>query len=437
MRSTRSVSHGHQKPIFHLGYPSCHNRFVKTLTPKHKWTFRARFRSCAFGWKASRLACQRLKEAVAEIRKVSKADLVTAADGAVILMEKIWLALEHVDSSSGALGGAVGWTLNELLPMVIDAPAERETRDRWLDRLYQAIQEDGVDYLYLVQERWGELCGSVEVASHWADGFLPQLKAAWTDPRPGSYLRETSMCLSSLLAAGRHEELLNVLALQRFPFWSDRKFGVQALLAQDRIEEALAYAEASRGRNEPDIAIDSACETILLDAGRAAEAYQRYALTANVSSTGLATFRMIAKKYPAHNPKQILLDLAESSGDPGRWFAAAKDAGFLDLALLFAQTGSTDARTLSRASRDLLEKDARFCLLVGHRAIQRMLDGYGYDLIGNDVLDAYDHFMKAAEKLGVTKDARNDVLSMATSAERKGSPLAGVLIHRCSTGSLL
>jgi hypothetical protein len=346
---------------------------VGSTQPKHKWTFRARFRSRALGWKASRLACQRLKEAVTEIKRVAKADPVTAADGAVTLMERIWPALEHVDSSSGALGGAVGWTLNELLPIVIDAPADRETRDRWLDRLYQAIQEDGVDYLYLVQERWGDLCGSAELASHWADEFLPQLKATWTDPRPGSYLRETGMCLSSLLAAGRHEELLDVLTLQRFPFWSDRKFGVQALLAQGQIEEALAYAEASREKNEPDIAIDAACERILLDAGRGEEAYERYALTANVSSTGLATFRMIARKYPAHDPKQILLDLAESSGDPGRWFAAAKDAGVLDLALYFAQTGSTDPRTLSRASRDLCEKDAKFSLQAGHIAVQRML----------------------------------------------------------------
>jgi hypothetical protein len=245
------------------------------------------------------------------------------------------------------------------------------------------------------------------------------------------------MCLSSLLAAGRHEELLDVLALQRYPFWFDRKFGVQALLAQGRVEEALAYAEASRGLNQPDGAIDAACERILLDAGRETEAYEKYALTANVSSTGLATFRMIARKYPTRDPKRILLDLAESSGDPGRWFAAAKDADFLDLALQFAQTGSTDPRTLSRASRDLLEKDARFCLQVGRRALQRMLDGYGYDLIGNDVLDAYDHFMKAAEKLGVAEDARNDVLSMATNAERKGSPFASILIRRCLPDSRL
>jgi hypothetical protein len=72
--------------------------------PKHKWTFRGRFRYRAFGWKASRLACQRLKEAVTEIKKVAKADLITAADGAVTLMEKIWPALEFVDSSTCSLG---------------------------------------------------------------------------------------------------------------------------------------------------------------------------------------------------------------------------------------------------------------------------------------------------------------------------------------------
>ena len=69
---------------------------------------------------------------MAEIKKFAKADPVTAANGAVILMEKIWPALEQVDSSSGALGGSVGWTLAELLPIVVEAPADRKTRDEWL-----------------------------------------------------------------------------------------------------------------------------------------------------------------------------------------------------------------------------------------------------------------------------------------------------------------
>jgi hypothetical protein len=399
---------------------------VKPPQAKHKWTFKARFRSRAFGYTGSNLACHRLKEAVAEIKKLAKSDPVQAAEGAVFLMEKIWPALEQVDSSSGSLGSTVYWALTELLPIVIDAQADRKTRDRWLDRLYQAIQEDGVDYLDRVKDDWGPLCGSVEMASQWADQFLPLLKTVWSDPRPGNYLRETVMCLSCLLAAGRHTELFEVLALHRRQDWNDRKFGVRALLAEGMTEKALDYAEGSRGLNQPDAAIDAACERILLEGGRDAEAYEKYGLTANESSTGLATFRRISKKYPAIDPRRILLDLAESCGDRGRWFAAAKDAGMLDLALHFAQTGSTDPRTLSRAARDLIETDARFCLQVGRIALQRMADNYGYDLTGLDVMEACTHFIRAAEKLGVAEDARNDVLSMGANAKR-GSTFANAL----------
>lgn len=39
---------------------------------KHKWTFASRFRSGAYGWKASRLASKRIREAVSEIKKASR-----------------------------------------------------------------------------------------------------------------------------------------------------------------------------------------------------------------------------------------------------------------------------------------------------------------------------------------------------------------------------
>ena len=361
------------------------------MAAKHSWEFKSRLRSRTFGWRGSHLACQRLKEAVAEIKRVARTDPVTAGDGVVTLMERIWPAFQNIDTSSGALGGAVYWAQEELLPIAIEAPADRKTRDRWLDRLWQAIEDDGVDYLSLVQDRWGELCGSREVACRWADRFLGVLRTAWSDPRPGNYVRGTSVCLSTLLAAGRHQELLGVLSLQRFPFWGYRKFGLQALLSEGRMDDALAYAEASRGLNQPEATIDAACEKTLLDLGRVDEAYEKYALTANASSTGLATFRAIVRKYLGHDPEKILLDLATSSGEPGRWFAAAKDAGFLDRALEFAEKGRTDPRTLSRAARDFLKKDARFSLEVGRLAIQRILEGYGYELTGIDVLDAFDH----------------------------------------------
>ena len=396
----------------------------------HTWTFKPRLRSRAFGWKGSHLACQRLKEAVAEIKKVARVDPVTAADGVVCLMERIWPAFKDIDTSSGALGGAVNWAQDESLPILIEAPADRKTRDKWLDRLWQAIRDDGVNYLWMVEDRWGELCCSSEVASRWADQLLGLLRTAWSDPRPGNYVRGTSVCLSSLVAAGRHQQLLEVLALQRFPYWDDRKFGMQALLSQGRIDEALAYAEASRGLNQPDMAIDAVCEKILLDVGRADEAYEKYALTSNSSSTGLATFRALCRKYPDRDAKKILLDLATSSGDPGRWFAAAKDAGFLDFALEFANTGRTDPRTLSRASRDLLKRDARFCLQVGRLAIQRILEGHAYELTGADVIDAFNHFMAAAQTLEIASQARADMLAIAT--KQPGAAFSDILIRQCS-----
>jgi hypothetical protein len=55
---------------------------------RHKWIFPARFRAGGYGWKSSRLACQRLREAVSEIKKVAKKEPVVGADGAVRLMEK-------------------------------------------------------------------------------------------------------------------------------------------------------------------------------------------------------------------------------------------------------------------------------------------------------------------------------------------------------------
>ncbi len=110
---------------------------------KHKWAFPARFRTGAYSWKASRLACQRLREAVSEIKTAAKKDPVLGAEGAVRLMEKLWPALEHVDSSSGALGSAVNKALDTLIPIIVKAPADDKTRNQWLDRLWQAMEDDG------------------------------------------------------------------------------------------------------------------------------------------------------------------------------------------------------------------------------------------------------------------------------------------------------
>jgi len=73
---------------------------------EHRWEFKSRFRRGAFGWK-SRPAIARVKQAVAEIKMAAKRGPVLAGEGAVAFLERLSPALEHVDSSSGAIGTAV------------------------------------------------------------------------------------------------------------------------------------------------------------------------------------------------------------------------------------------------------------------------------------------------------------------------------------------
>jgi len=149
---------------------------------RHKWAFTARFGSSAYGWGGTGLATKRLKDAASEIRKVARGDPALAAEGAVTLMERLWPALQDIDTSSGALGNAVNGTLEQLIPVLVSAPADPETRATWLERVFVAIQEDGVQYLSPVEDQWGEICVFPELADSWADRLLPVVRSAWSDP---------------------------------------------------------------------------------------------------------------------------------------------------------------------------------------------------------------------------------------------------------------
>ena len=58
--------------------------------------------------------------------------------------------------------------------------------------------------------------------------------------------------------------------------------------------------------------------------------YFRYGLKTATGPTYLAIFRDTIKRYPDRDRRQVLLDLIEMRGEHGKWFAAVKDAGFLD-----------------------------------------------------------------------------------------------------------
>lgn len=107
------------------------------------WVFRTRFRRHAFGWR-SQSAIQRVKEAVSEIKQSALKDPVLGGEGAVLFLEKVSPAIEQVDSSSGAIGTAVNNAIDALVPIIANAPASDRQRDKWLERLWRAVEDDGI-----------------------------------------------------------------------------------------------------------------------------------------------------------------------------------------------------------------------------------------------------------------------------------------------------
>ncbi len=376
---------------------------------KHRWQFAARFRRNAFGWR-SQPALARVHEALVEIRRVARRDPVLAAEGAVLFLEKVSPALEHVDSSSGAIGTAVNHAIEELVSIIAKAPMDLGRRARWLERLWDAYVADAIPYIETLGECWGELCVTRELASIWADNLVDLLRANWSDHKPGSYFQGTPVCLSSLLAAGRYQEILDLLEKAPFVWWEERRWGVRALAAMGKTDDALRYAEASRGRNDNPAIIARTCEEILLSVGRSAEAYERYALESNRSTSNSFTYRSIVRKYPERERAQILRDLiAATPGDEGKWFAAAKEAGQREVAGELANQSPCDPKTLTRAARDFAEKDPGFALTAGLAALRWLSAGYGYEVSSADVWAAYSHTMTAAEHLGRRDEVRQRI----------------------------
>lgn len=367
----------------------------------YKWQFVARFRRNAFGWKSD-APMLRIKEALAEIKQVARKDQTLAAEGAILFLQKLVPAIEQVDSSSGAIGSTVYRAIEVLVPIISKAQVEHTQRQKWLEQLWQAISDDGISYIESLSNHWGELCVEPNIAQQWIDDLLPFVERAWQPNVSGyGYFNGTSACLSCMLAVGQYEQLLTLLDKAPHKHWHDRQWGVKALVALGRKAEAIRYAEACRGLNVLGSVISETCESLLLSSGLADEAYKRYALAANQSTTHLATFRAIVKKYPHKAKQEILQDLIVSTpGAEGKWFAAAKDAKLYEAAIALVQHSPTDPRTLTRAARDYAESQPEFALSAGFAALRWMAQGYGYEITGLEVSEAYDAVTKASIVLG-------------------------------------
>lgn len=354
---------------------------------------------------------------MSEIKTVARRDPITGAEGAVLFLERVSPALEHVDSSSGAIGTAVNHAIEELAAVIAAAPVDARTREGWLERLWDAHANDDIPYIERLGDFWGELSVSPEIASAWADRLVPIVEVAFSpDPQRRGFFHGTTACLSALFRAGRHAEILALLEKDRLPFWPYREWGVRALAALGRPEEAIAYAEASRGLNQSPIAIAAACEELLIAAGRVDEAYRRYGIAATRRTSYLATYRALARKYPHKGPEELLADLVVTTpGDEGQWFAMAKELGLFDEAIQLANRSRCDPKTLTRAARDFAERRPEFAIEAGLAALRWLVEGYGYEITGADVWAAYANTMKAAEKAGRTQEVRDRIRAVVAS----------------------
>ncbi len=390
------------------------------MAKKHKWTFAARFRRNAFGWR-SQPAIKRVREAASEIKNTARKDAVLGAEGAVLFLEKVSPALERVDSSSGAIGTAVGRALDALVPIIATAPADAKTRDAWLDRLWQAHADDRIPYIERLADDWGDLYASQERATQWADRLLDiTRRVLGPDRNPGEFFHGTSACLSALYRAERYAELVDILEAENF--WDYKLWAVRALAAMGKKAEAIRYAESCRSRWASDRQIDQFCEEILLSSGLTDEAYKRYGLAANRAGTNLAWFRAVVKKYSAKPAPDILAGLVEMTpGEEGKWFAAAKSAGLYQQAIELAYRTPCDPKTLTRAARDFTDKLPAFAVEAGILALHWLVEGYGYDITGADVRNAYEHTLRAAQQqdtVEATRQRIRTVVATETFGER-------------------
>lgn len=120
--------------------------------------------------------------------------------------------------------------------------------------------------------------------------------------------------------------------------------------------------------------------------------------------------------------------VASQPGQEGKWFAAAKDAGFFKLAIELANRSPSDPRTLTRAARDNGVKRPEFALAAGMTALRGIANGWGNDITGIDVLDAYAAVMAAAGAAGVDETVvEMDVRAMIAASRGDGKFVGRVL----------
>lgn len=324
---------------------------------------------------------QQVKAALSELKQAARKEPKLAFLGCLGLLERLGQRGSEYDE---VLGSIASW-----LPQVQKrAKPSPDELSEWLERLYVALNKNP-DRLATLALQWGRFCLNKGTARRWADRIRKELNGSWEPAHlVAAYLR-------CLLPAERYAELLEALDALPVVTWEERLLGVAALAGGGDPDAAVSYAE--HHGDQSSIAVAQACEKVLIDAGRRDEAYARYALRAGEASTYVAWFRAVRKKYPGRNPEKILEDLvATTPEEPGKWFAAAKDAGLFREAIALVHRSPADVRTLLRAAHDYGESEPWFAMEAGLAALRWMLEAPHFEITNTDIWNAYNATRVAA-----------------------------------------
>lgn len=348
-----------------------------------------------------------LHRATGELRRAARLQALRAGEGAVRLCELLPAAIEVVDDPVGTAAAAVARSIDALAPVIAAAPSSPAQRDLWLGRLWAALTGDAGGHLRRLAEHWGALCVTPTRAQAWAERLLP-------GAREGVATAASVACLASQVAAGQHEEALELLAGRTIAVWPERQFGVRALAARGELAAAIAYAEASNPlghRHAQDIA--RVCEAVLALGGQREAAYRRFAFVAHTRQNCRQSFEALRRAYPERAASELLGDLiAASPGQEGRWFATACSLRFFALAAEIAGRSPCDPRTLVRAGLQRLEVDPGFAGEVALAAIRWLCGGHGVEISGDDVYAAHDLARDAALRMGTQGALRGAVAAI-------------------------
>ena len=161
-----------------------------------------------------------------------------------------------------------------------------------------------------------------------------------------AFFSGTTLCCSALFKADRRDQILELLAMDRYPIWPYRVWGANVLAVRGQIDQAIAYLRERANSTTSEVSIACFAEEELLKAGRRADAFNQHALLANQANTHLATLRALAKKYPELAKDKLLAQLVASTpGEPGKWFATAKTLKLFEQATCLAWASPCDPKT--------------------------------------------------------------------------------------------